>query len=192
MDLVFATHNAHKLIEVSLLLPKKCTLLSLEDIGCTEDIQETGATLEANALIKANYVFDHYHLACFADDTGLLVNALDGEPGVYSARYAGDQKNATDNIEKLLQELKYHSDRSARFETVIALRMKDRTLLFKGEVRGEITKDLRGSGGFGYDPVFLPEGHHQTFAEMTLEKKNKISHRALALNKLSEYLAGYN
>ena len=174
------------------MLPEKYNLLSLEDIDCTEEIQETGATLEANALIKANYVFDHYNLPCFADDTGLLVDALNGEPGVYSARYAGDQKNADDNIKKLLQELKLHSIRSARFETVIALRMENSTQLFKGEVRGEITKDRRGSGGFGYDPVFLPEGYDQTFAEMTLEMKNRISHRALALNKLANYFAGFH
>ena len=189
MELVFATHNAHKLEEVRLLLPKKYSLLSLDDIGCTEDIPETGATLEANALIKANYVFENYHYPCFADDTGLLVDALNGEPGVYSARYAGDQKKAIDNIEKLLTELKIQSDRSARFETVIALRMQDNTQLFKGEVKGEITKKIRGAGGFGYDPVFLPDGYHQTFAEMSIDMKNEISHRAKALSELSAYFS---
>ena len=185
--MVFATHNAHKLEEVRQLLPKKYILLSLEDIGCTEEIPETGATLEANALIKANYVFDHYKYPCFADDTGLLVDALNGVPGVYSARYAGPQKNAADNIHKLLRELQPYSDRSARFETVIALRTKEKTQLFKGEVHGEITDEIRGSGGFGYDPVFQPSGYSQTFAEMPLEMKNEISHRAMALNKLCEY-----
>ena len=187
MKLVFATHNRHKLEEVRLLLPTKYKLLSLDDIGCTEDIPETGDTLEENAQIKANYVFENYNYPCFADDTGLLVDALDGSPGVYSARYAGDHKNAADNIEKLLSELKSHSDRNARFETVIALRMPGNIQLFKGIVKGEIAKVSKGVNGFGYDPVFKPEGHHQTFGEMNLELKNKISHRARALSQLSDY-----
>ena len=188
MKLVFATHNKHKLEEVRLLLPNKYNLLSLDDIGCTEDIPETGGTLEENAQIKANYVFENYNYPCFADDTGLLVDALNGAPGVYSARYAGDQKNAADNVEKLLSELKSHSDRNACFETVIALRMPGNTQLFKGLVSGEITKEPRGTNGFGYDPVFQPEGYDQTFGEMTIELKNKISHRARALSQLSVYL----
>ena len=187
MKLVFATHNTHKLEEVRLLLPNNYKLVSLDDIGCTEDILETGITLEENALIKANYVFENYNYPCFADDTGLLVNALDGKPGVYSARYAGEQKNAADNIDKLLSELKFKSDRSARFETVIALRMADNTQMFRGIVSGEITNEVRGNAGFGYDPVFRPEGHDQTFGEMTMELKNRISHRARALIQLSEY-----
>ena len=187
MKLVFATHNKHKLEEVRLLLPNKYQLLSLDDIGCTEAIPETGSTLEENAQIKANYVFENYKLSCFADDTGLLVDALNGAPGVYSARYAGDQKNAADNIEKLLSELKFMSDRSARFETVIALRMPDNTQLFKGIVKGEITKELRGHEGFGYDPVFQPDGYDQTFGEMSIKLKNQISHRARALHQLSDY-----
>ena len=190
MELVFATHNNHKLAEVRLLLPENFRLLSLQDIGCSEEIAETGSTLQDNALIKANYVFENYHYSCFADDTGLLVDALKGEPGVHSARYAGDQKNARDNIEKLLSALRLHSNRSAQFETVIALRMEDTTELFKGIVRGAITEELKGDGGFGYDPVFIPEGYRHTFAEMSLDSKNNISHRARALNKLSDYLAG--
>ena len=187
MKLVFATHNSNKLQEVRLLMPKKYQLLSMDDIGCTEDIPETGSTLKENALIKANYVFEHYGYPCFADDTGLLVDALNGAPGVYSARYAGDQKSAEDNIDKLLNELKSSINRDARFETVIALKMEDRTEIFIGVIKGEITREKRGEGGFGYDPVFRPDGYDLTFGEMTLEMKNQISHRALALDQLSNY-----
>ena len=187
MKLVFATHNSNKLQEVRLLMPKKYQLLSMDDIGCTEDIPETGSTLKENALIKANYVFEHYGYPCFADDTGLLVDALNGAPGVYSARYAGDQKSAEDNIDKLLNELKSSINRDARFETVIALKMEDRTEIFTGVIKGEITREKRGEGGFGYDPVFRPDGYDLTFGEMTLEMKNQISHRALALDQLSNY-----
>ena len=189
MELVFATHNTHKFREVSLLMPQQYQLLSLEDIGCREDIPETGPTLEANALIKANYVFEQYGYPCFADDTGLLIDALNGEPGVLSARYAGDQKDAGDNIEKVLKRLKGLSNRKARFETVFALKMNTYTKIFKGKVEGVILNETRGSDGFGYDPIFRPEAYQLSFAEMTMELKNKISHRAMALNQLTAYLA---
>ena len=192
MELVFATHNPHKFKEVKLLMPKQYELLSLDDIGCMEDIPETGSTLEANALIKANYVFEHYGYPCFADDTGLLIDALNGEPGVLSARYAGDQKNSRDNIEKVLSRLMGHTNRKARFETVIALKMNTYTKIFKGKVEGVILTEIRGSDGFGYDPIFRPESYELTFAEMPLEMKNKISHRARALNQLTAFLAELN
>lgn len=188
MNLVFATQNPNKLKEVRLLLPTKFRLLSLEDIGCKEDIPETAATLEGNAMIKANYVYSNYGYPCFADDTGLLVDALDGEPGVHSARYAGDHKSAQDNIDKLLQRLQPHKNRHARFITVIALKNDTEMRLFKGEVAGHIIHEKRGHGGFGYDPVFVPEGFKETFAEMPTELKNEMSHRGLALQNLVTYL----
>lgn len=188
MELVFATHNRHKLEEVRLLIPEKINLLSLEDIGCHEDIPETASTLEGNARIKANFIYNNYGYPCFADDTGLMVDALNGAPGVHSARYAGDQKSAADNVDKLLSELKDYPKRSARFITVIALRMKGKTEFFKGVVEGHITEEKRGNKGFGYDPVFIPSGYTQSFAEMTIQTKNEISHRGLALAQLSEYL----
>ena len=189
MELVFATHNVHKFKEVSLLMPEQYKLLSLDDIGCNEDIPETGSTLEANALLKANHVFKKYGYPCFADDTGLLVDALNGQPGVLSARYAGDQKNSLENIEKVLTNLKGHANKKARFETVIALKMNTYTKIFKGKVSGKIISENRGTAGFGYDPIFQPDAYELTFAEMPLELKNKISHRAMALNLLTTYLA---
>lgn len=188
MNLVFATQNRNKLKEVRLLLPSKFKLLSLADIGCTEDIAETADTLEENALIKADFVYNKFGYPCFADDTGLLVEALNGAPGVHSARYAGEHKNAEDNIEKLLLKLRPHQNRRARFATVIALKMKEETKLFRGEVEGLITHEKRGAGGFGYDPVFQPDGYSGTFAEQPISVKNKISHRGRALNQLLEYL----
>ena len=192
MKLVFATHNPHKFKEISRLMPQQYKLLSLDDIGCKEDIPETGATLEANALIKANYVFEQYGYPCFADDTGLLIDALNGEPGVLSARYAGDQKDSRDNIEKVLTKLKGHQNRKARFETVIALKLNTNTKIFKGEVKGVILSEIKGTEGFGYDHIFQPEAYQSTFAEMTLELKNKISHRARALKQLTDYLTELN
>ena len=188
MDLVFATHNYNKIEEVSPLLPKSIHLLSLADIGCTEDIPETESTLEGNASLKANYVAEHYHYPCFADDTGLLVDALGGAPGVYSARYAGNQKNAGDNMDKLLLQLQDKKQRTAQFNTVIALRINDTHHLFKGRVSGEIINEKRGEKGFGYDPIFKPKGYSKTFAELPLYEKNKISHRARALEKLILFL----
>jgi len=189
MKLVFATHNSHKFQEVEALIPKHITLLSLTDINCFDEIEENGVTLEANARLKANYVTKQYGLACFADDTGLLVDALDGEPGVYTARYAGAQKNADDNMEKLLFALKNKTNRNAHFKTVIALNIDDQNHLFSGIVQGKITANKMGQGGFGYDPIFKPLGYDQTFAELPLTIKNKIGHRGKAIAQLLNYLS---
>lgn len=186
--LVFATNNPHKLAEVSDILGEQVELLSLKDIRCETDIPETSDTIEGNALLKAEYIHTHYGLDCFADDTGLEVEALDGEPGVYSARYAGENKNAKDNVRKLLENLKNKSNRNAQFKTVIALIIDNQTHLFEGIVKGEITREEKGEAGFGYDPVFRPRGFEQTFAEMGAETKNRISHRALATGKLYEFI----
>ncbi|MCM5663807.1 non-canonical purine NTP diphosphatase [Galbibacter mesophilus] len=188
MKLVFATHNLNKLAEVKAMLPDSIELLSLDDIGCTEEIEENGKTIEENAAIKANYVFEKYNYNCFADDTGLEVESLDGAPGVHSARYAGEQKNDSDNIDKLLKELKDSDKRSARFKTVISLRTDRERIIFNGIVNGVITEKRKGKNGFGYDPVFQPEGMQLTFAELSSEEKNKMSHRARAMEQLIDYL----
>ncbi|PVW14746.1 non-canonical purine NTP diphosphatase [Marixanthomonas spongiae] len=188
MKLVFATHNKNKLKEVKALLPKYIQVLSLTDIGCTEDIPETADTIEGNAILKANYVRDNYDLNCFADDTGLEVAALDGEPGVYSARYAGEEKNSEANIEKLLENLDGKEDRSARFKTAIALTLNHSEVLFLGICEGEITTEKKGDSGFGYDPIFKPDGFNETFAEMKLTQKSEIGHRGKAMRQLIEYL----
>ena len=185
---VFATNNAHKLKEVAAIVGHQIELLSLEDIGCHDDIPETSDTLEGNALQKAKYVYERYHIDCFADDTGLEVEALDGAPGVYSARYAGEGHNSEENIRKLLHELEGKDNRKARFRTVFALIINGKEHLFEGIVKGEIIATKRGTSGFGYDPVFVPEGFTQTFAEMSDGQKNKISHRALAVGKLCKFL----
>lgn len=185
---VFATNNAHKLEEVTAILGKRIELLSLKDIDCYKDIPETADTLEGNALLKAQYVYEHYRMDCFADDTGLEVEALNGEPGVYSARYAGDGHNAEANMLKLLHNLQGVENRKAQFRTVFALIIDGKEYLFEGVVRGEIIATRRGKSGFGYDPIFVPEGYTQTFAEMGNELKNKISHRAIATNKLCKFL----
>lgn len=187
MKLVFATHNLNKLKEVKALLPKHITLLSLDDIGCEEDIPEEGDTIEENAIAKANYVKTNYGYNCFADDTGLEVKALNGAPGVYSARYAGPQKNDKDNLAKLLEEMSGKEDRSARFKTVIALNLDNEKILFQGIAGGTITEVAAGEGGFGYDPVFLPSGHEKTFAELSVAEKNRISHRGKAMKQLIDY-----
>lgn len=189
MKLVFATHNENKFKEIKALLPNHLELLSLNDIGCTEDIPETADTIEGNAIQKAEYVQQHYGYDCFADDTGLEVNALNGAPGVYSARYAGEQKNSQDNLEKLLQELEQESDRSARFKTAIALTLDGHQNLFLGICEGEIINEPRGEKGFGYDPIFQPTGFDQTFAEMSLTQKSEISHRGKAMRELIDYLS---
>ena len=190
--IVFATHNTNKLAEIrEMLAGTGFEVLSLADIGCHDDIPETAATLEGNALQKANYVYNKYATPCFADDTGLEVDALGGAPGVYSARYAGGEGHDSEaNMAKLLAELGGNSDRRARFRTVIALIEggQEEPKLFEGIVTGEITADRRGGEGFGYDPIFRPDGHAETFAEMGHEMKNKISHRARAVAKLVEYL----
>lgn len=185
---VFATNNTHKLEEVSAILGKKIELLSMKDIDCNVDIPETADTLERNALIKARYIFENYHLDCFADDTGLEVEALNGAPGVYSARYAGDAHDSEANMKKLLKEMENVENRRARFRTVFALIINGKEHLFEGIVKGEIIKNRKGTSGFGYDPVFVPEGYSQTFAEMGNELKNKISHRAMATQKLCHFL----
>lgn len=185
---VFATNNAHKLEEVAAILNGKVELLSMKDIACTTDIPETADTLEGNALLKARYIFEHYHADCFADDTGLEVEALDGAPGVYSARYAGDGHDSEANMKKLLQDMEGIENRKAQFRTVFALIVDGKEHLFEGIVKGEIIKNRKGTSGFGYDPVFVPEGYTQTFAEMGNELKNQISHRAVATQKLCKFL----
>ncbi|QSW89854.1 non-canonical purine NTP diphosphatase [Flavobacterium endoglycinae] len=188
MKLVFASNNKNKIKEIQSILNGTIQLLSLEDIGCHEDIPETADTIEGNAILKANYVTERYGYDCFADDTGLEVRALNGEPGVYSARYAGEQKNADDNMNKLLEALKDQENRSAQFKTVIALNLNGEQHLFTGLVQGNITLDKTGNHGFGYDPIFQPEGYHETFAELSAEIKNKISHRAKATEQLIDFL----
>lgn len=187
-SLVFATNNKNKIREILPLLPGQMKLLSLEDIGCTEDIPETADTIEGNALLKARYVKKKYGYDCFADDTGLEVEQLGGAPGVYSARYAGEEKSSEANIEKLLKELNGELNRKANFKTVIALIIENEEYSFTGICEGQITKKKRGEDGFGYDPVFLPEGKAQTFAEMDLKEKSKISHRGRAVEKLLNFL----
>ncbi|WP_417290107.1 non-canonical purine NTP diphosphatase [Corallibacter sp.] len=191
MQLVFATNNLNKLKEVQKLIPETITLLSLKDIGCNEDIPETQNTIEGNAIQKAEYVKTHYGYDCFADDTGLEVNALNGEPGVFSARYAGPQRDANDNMDKLLHHLENKNDRSAQFKTVIALHLNGKLETFTGICKGSITQTKSGSQGFGYDPIFKAEDYTQTFAEITLEEKNRIGHRGKAVSKLVDFLNNY-
>jgi XTP/dITP diphosphohydrolase len=188
MELVFATHNFNKFKEVQLLVPKHIKLLQLAAIGCAEEIPETAATLAENALLKANYIKEKYGYSCFADDTGLEVAALNGAPGVRSARYAGEQKSSEDNIQKLLTELRHTTNRKACFKTVIALVTANEKKLFEGIVNGTITNEKQGHQGFGYDAVFLPEGHAKTFAQLSITVKNQISHRAKAVQQLIAYL----
>ncbi|RLD34482.1 MAG: non-canonical purine NTP pyrophosphatase [Bacteroidetes bacterium] len=186
--LVFATNNPHKLQEVRAMLAGKFEVAGLKDIGCTEDIPETGVTLDENASIKSHYVLHNYQIDCFADDTGLEVDALGGRPGVYSARYAGEGASYEKNVTKLLKELADKTDRTARFRTVISLILNGNEYRFEGTVEGRIIKERRGSSGFGYDPVFIPEGYSQTFAEMDPDLKNRISHRARATQKFVDFL----
>ncbi len=188
LELVFATNNRNKLVEVQQLLPGTIKLLSLTDIGCSEEIPETAATLAGNAQLKADYVTKNYGYDCFADDTGLAVAALNGEPGVYSARYAGPDCSPEDNIQKLLVALKKNSNRTADFTTVIALNLHGNKYLFEGICKGEILTEKHGQGGFGYDPIFKPLGFETSFAEMNLEEKGKISHRGKAVAKLVAFL----
>ncbi len=187
MEIVFATHNKNKLKEVAALLPN-IKLLSLDAIGCTEDIPETADTLEGNAKIKADYVSNTYGYACFADDTGLLVDALNGAPGVYSARYAGEHGNAKENMNLLLKNLTDKSSRNAHFKTVICLNLNNKQHFFDGTCEGEILTNKQGEKGFGYDPIFKPKGYNISFAEMDMIEKGKISHRGLAVQKLTSFL----
>lgn len=192
MRVCFATNNKHKLEEVKRMLENKFEIVSLEEIGCLDELSETQDTLEGNSLQKADFVFNTYNIPCFADDTGLEVEALHGAPGVYSARYAGEQKNSNDNIDLLLKNLRGETNRKARFRTVITLKgFGDQNHFFEGVVNGVITIERKGSSGFGYDPVFVPEGFTTTFAQMTMDEKNKLSHRALAVEKLVKFLQAY-
>ena len=186
--IVFATNNVHKLQEIRAMIPEGIKLLSLADIGCHADIPETADTLEGNALIKARYVAEHYGMDCFADDTGLEVETLGGAPGVHTARYAGEAHDTEANIDKLLAELADKDNRKARFRTAIAFIVQQEEHLFEGILEGEIAPVRRGMDGFGYDPVFIPEGTGKTFAELGSDIKNRISHRALAVNQLIEYI----
>ena len=186
--LVFATNNAHKLEEIAAILGEKIKLLSLKDIECTADIPETANTLEGNATQKAEYIYQQYGLDCFADDTGLEVEALDGAPGVFSARYAGEGHNSEDNMQKLLQNLQGVTNRKAQFRTVICLIWDGKKYLFEGICKGEIIEEKRGNTGFGYDPIFVPERYDQTFAELGNDIKNSISHRAKAVELLCNFL----
>ncbi len=186
--LVFATNNPHKLYEVQNLLGNQYELLSPENIGCYADIPENQPDLVGNALEKARYIYQNFHINCFADDTGLEIDALDGRPGVLSARYAGPSKDPRLNMEKVLNELKGIPSRKARFRTIIALILNGSELTFEGSVEGIILESAVGKKGFGYDPIFKPVGYDITFAEMDIEEKNKISHRAIAVNKLVDYL----
>ena len=192
MKLVFATANQNKAKEIQGLIPSTITILSLNDINCLEEIPETEATIEGNASQKAVYVYEKFHFNCFADDTGLEVEALGGRPGVFSARYAGESKNADDNMNKILLELKGILNRKARFKTIISLVIDGNELQFEGVVNGTILTEKRGVNGFGYDPIFVPDGYDKTFAEMDFESKNKVSHRAIAVYKLVEYLKQIN
>ncbi len=200
MKIVFATNNKNKLAEIRSILGNRFEIVSLKDIGCDADIPETGSTLEENAMQKAHYIYDNYGLSVFADDTGLEVDALGGAPGVYSARYAGGEGHDSEaNMTRLLSELGENNNRKAQFRTVIALLLKNDSVtddnqptpdekLFEGIAKGEIIHERRGGEGFGYDPIFMPEGYDRTFAELGLDVKNKISHRAKAVERLAEYL----
>ena len=188
MKLVFATNNLHKLKEVQEMLSNAIEVLSLKDIGCFEDIEETESTLEGNAKLKADYITEKYGFDCFADDTGLEVEALDGNPGVYSARYAGEHGNAEKNMDKLLNELQNKSSRKAKFRTIIALNLKNKQYLFEGICDGEILNEKSGVKGFGYDPIFKPKNASSSFAEMNSEEKNIISHRGIAIQELVQFL----
>ena len=188
MKLVFATNNLHKLKEVQEMLSNAIEVLSLKDIGCSEDVEETEITLEGNAKLKADYITEKYGFDCFADDTGLEVEALYGNPGVYSARYAGEHGNAEKNMEKLLNELQNKSSRKAKFRTIIALNLKNKQYLFEGICDGEILNEKTGVKGFGYDPIFKPKNASSSFAEMNSEEKNIISHRGIAIQELVQFL----
>lgn len=188
MKLVFATNNKHKLEEVRAIVGDRVDILSLNDIDCHDDIPETADTLQGNALIKARYIHEKYNVDCFADDTGLEVEALGGAPGVYSARYAGEECDSQANMHKLLENLTGENNRKAQFRTVIALIIKGEEKLFNGIVKGEISREKMGNSGFGYDPIFIPEGSSQSYAQMSSEMKNSISHRYRATEQLSNYL----
>jgi XTP/dITP diphosphohydrolase len=188
MKIVFATQNINKKNEISQIVGSKIDILSLQDIDCNDDIPETQPTIEGNASQKAYYIYDRYKINCFADDTGMEVKALFGAPGVYSARYAGESHNYEANLQKVLLEMSNELNRTARFKTVISLVIDGNEIQFEGIVNGKLLYEKRGENGFGYDPIFLPDGYNQTFAEMSAELKNSISHRGIAVRKLTEYL----
>jgi len=189
MKLVFASNNKNKIAEIQQQVGSQFEIVSLEDVGCFVDIPETAETIEGNAILKANYVTENFGLPCFADDTGLEIESLNNEPGVYSARYAGEQKNAEDNMDLVLQKLASKTNRKAQFKTIIALNINNQQHLFEGIVKGEITLEKLGNQGFGYDPIFQPEGFSATFAQMTMEQKTVISHRGIAVQKLINFLS---
>jgi XTP/dITP diphosphohydrolase len=191
MKLVFATNNLNKLKEVQEMLPDSIELLSLKDINCFDEIDETETTLEGNAKLKADYITKNFGFNCFADDTGLEVESLDGKPGVYSARFAGEPANSENNMQKLLVDLEHKKNRKAQFRTAISLNINDQKFIFEGICKGEILKKKQGEKGFGYDPIFKPEGYNQSFAEMSSEEKNTISHRGIAIQKLVAFLNNY-
>jgi XTP/dITP diphosphohydrolase len=191
MDLIFASHNENKVFEIATLVGNKYKILSLNDINFKEEIIENGSNLQENALIKARTIFNETGKNCFADDTGLLVKSLNNEPGVYSARYAGEQKNADDNMNLLLLNLNNKIDRQAKFTTIIALIMNGNEFIFEGELAGSIISEKKGSNGFGYDPIFKPNGYNNTLAQLDITEKNKISHRALAFKKMIDFLKVY-
>lgn len=188
MKLVFASNNKNKIEEIQQLLPSFIQLISLEEMGCFEEIEETATTIEGNAQIKSDYIVSKYGLDCFSDDSGLEIDALNGAPGVYSARYAGEHKNSEDNMNKVLEQLANETNRKATFKTVIALNLKGKQYLFTGIAEGEITTHKMGTQGFGYDPIFLPKGSERTFAELSKEEKGKFSHRGKATEQLVEFL----
>lgn len=188
MKLLFASSNEHKIAEIKAILPQGFQLISLKEIQFHDDIPETSDTIEGNAIQKATFLADKMHIPCFADDTGLVIPSLNGEPGVYSARYAGNQRNADDNMNLVLEKLKDQENRSAYFTTVIALYINHKVHVFEGRINGTIIEEKRGENGFGYDPIFIPEGSEKTFAEMTSDEKNGMSHRGRALAKMTEYL----
>ena len=188
MKLVFASSNNHKINEIKKLLPVNIELLGLNDIECFDEIPETAETIEGNAILKANYIKNNYGLNCFADDSGLEIEALNGQPGVYSARYAGEPKDDNKNIDKVLFELHNQTNRKANFKTVICLNLNDKQYLFTGIVNGSIINEKKGDNGFGYDPIFVPDGFDKTFAQMTFEEKNQISHRAKAVMQMIDFL----
>ncbi|MDB3905210.1 RdgB/HAM1 family non-canonical purine NTP pyrophosphatase [Crocinitomicaceae bacterium] len=190
MKLIFASHNENKVVEIQNLLGEGFTLLSLKELSFHDDIPETGGTLEENSIIKADTVFERFQMPCFADDTGLEVDVLGGEPGVYSARYGGEDKNADKNMNLLLKKLQGNSNRSARFRTVITYRIHDETHQFEGVIEGNIISEKIGDYGFGYDPIFIPKGSQKTFAQMSTDEKNQFSHRSKAFEKLRSFLRG--
>ena len=188
MKLLFVTNNPHKALEIQAIVPDEISIQTLQDVGITTEIPETANTLEGNALMKMNFIAEQLDVSCFADDTGLEIDALHGAPGVYSARYAGEQRSSEDNIQKVISEMQHCTNRNARFRTVIALRWKGATYQFEGSVEGEILTSQIGTEGFGYDPIFKPLGSTLSFAQMTMEQKNQWSHRARAMEKLIDFL----